>query len=66
MHVLTGKCMHLLTILLFMNPDLQDFVIAVQTFVETSSVGEFGHRIHLLKAFNRELLQKGRMAISVQ
>ena len=47
-----------------MNPDIQDFTIAVQTFVETSSVGEFGHRIHLLKAFNREMLQKGKMTIS--
>ena len=49
-----------------MNPDLQDFATAVQSFIETSSVGEFGHRIHLLKAFNREMLQKGRMATSVQ
>lgn len=41
------------------QPDIQDFAATIQKFVETSSVGEFGHRLDLLKSFSREMLQKG-------
>lgn len=41
------------------QPDIQDFTATIQKFVETSSVGEFGHRLDLLKSFSREMLQKG-------
>jgi hypothetical protein len=48
--------------LLFLSIDISgsdDFISAVQKFMETSTLGEFSHRLCILEAFNTDMLEKG-------
>lgn len=40
--------------------DVEEFTASMQKFMETSTLGEFLYRLHVLDGFRMELLQKGK------